>query len=146
MAASSTVINSTDVIVQVSEDSGSTYDTVGFATSASLSWSMDPRDVTTKDSGGRREILSGKTQWSISFEGFVTYSTSADIDKPNDIFTLADAKTSVGLRYGKLNTGDYVYTGNGYFTSYSQEAGVEDNNTFSVQFEGTSTLTQAAYA
>ena len=146
MAATGTVINSTDILVQVTEDSGTSYDTVGFCTSASLSWSMDVRDVTTKDSSGRREILPGKTNWNISFEGFVTYAAVSDVDMPNDIFTLADAKTSVGLRYGKLNTGDFVYTGNGYFTSYSQDAGVEDNNTFSVQFEGTSTLTQAAYS
>ena len=111
MAASSTVINSTEVVVQITEDSGSSYDTVGFATSASLSWSMSSRDVTTKDSSGRKEILSGKTEWSIDFEGFVTYSTATDVDKPNDIFALADAKTSVGLRYGRLTTGEYVYSG-----------------------------------
>jgi predicted secreted protein len=88
MAATGTVINSTDILVQVTEDSGSTYDTVGFCTSASLSWSMDVRDVTTKDSSGRREILPGKTNWNISFEGFVTYATVSDVDIPSDIFTL----------------------------------------------------------
>ena len=146
MAASSTPINSTAILVEISEDSGSTFDTVGFCTSASLSWSMDVRDVTTKDSGGRREVLPGKSQWSINFEGLVTYSTLTDVDKPNDIYSLADAKTSVVLKYGSLTTGEYDYQGSGYFSSYSQEAGVEDNNTFSASFEGTSTLTQAAVA
>ena len=146
MAASSTIINSTDVVIQITEDSGSSYDTVGFCTSCSLSWSMSERDVTTKDSSGRKEILPGKSEWSVDFEGGVTYSTATDVDKPNNIYTLADAKTSVGIRYGRLTTGEIVYTGNGYFTSYSQDAGVEDNNTFSVSFMGTSTLTQAAYS
>ena len=146
MAATGTPINSTDVVVQISEDSGSTYDTVGFATSASISWSQSTRDITTKDSSGRKEIASGKTEWSVTFDGLVTYATVSDVDIPSDIFTLADAKTSVTVRFGKLNTGDFVYTGAGYFTSYSQDAGVEDNNTFSVTFEGTGQLTQAAYS
>ena len=146
MAASGTPINSTSVLVQITEDSGSSYDTVGFATSASISWSMDPRDITTKSSAGNRAIAEGKKSWNVSFEGLVTYATVSDIDMPNDIFTLADARTSVGLRFGKLNSGDYIYTGNGYFSSYSQDAGVEDNNTFSVSFEGTGQLSQSSYA
>lgn len=144
MAAGTTPMNSTDILVELSEDSGSSFDTIGYCTSASLSWSMDVRDVTTKDSGGRREILPGKTQWNISFEGLVTYNTQTDKDKPNNIYTLADGKTAVVLKYGTTNTGDYDYQGSGYFTSYGQEAGVEDNNTYSATFEGTSTLTQAA--
>jgi len=146
MAATGTAINGTAIIVQISEDSGSTFDTVGKATSASLSWSMSPRDVSTKDSAGRKEILSGQSEWSVSFDGFVSYATVSDVDMPNDIFTLADAKTTVKIRYGSLNTGDFNYQGDGYFSSYNQEAGVEDNNTFSVEFSGTSTLTQAAQA
>jgi predicted secreted protein len=146
MAASGTPINSTSVLVQISEDSKATWDTVGFCTSASISLSMDPRDITTKSSAGNRAIAEGKKSWNVSFEGLVTYATVSDIDMPNDIFTLADARTSVGIRFGKLNSGDYIYTGDGYFSSYSQDAGVEDNNTFSVSFEGTGALTQAAYA
>jgi len=146
MAASGSPINSTNIVVQISEDAQSTWDTMGFATSASLSWSMDTRDITTKDSSGRRDIASGKTQWSVTFYGLATYATVADKDTPSDIFTLADAKTSVGIRYGYLNTGDFVYTGSGYFTNYSQDAGVEDNNTFSVTFEGTGQLSQSAYS
>jgi predicted secreted protein len=146
MAASGTPINSTSVLVQITEDSGTSYDTIAFATSASISWSMDPRDISTKSSAGNRAIAEGKKSWNVSFEGLVTYATVSDLDMPNDIFTLADARTSVGLRFGKLNSGDYVYTGSGYFTSYSQDAGVEDNNTFSVSFEGTGQLSQSSYA
>jgi predicted secreted protein len=105
---------------------------------------MDVRDITTKDSGGRREVAAGKIQWSINFEGLVTYATASDIDTPNAIYDLADGKTSVTLKYGSLSTGEYDYSGAGYFSSYSQEAGVEDNNTFSASFEGTGALTQAA--
>ena len=144
MAASSSPINGTDILVSISEDSGSSYDTIGFCTSANVSWSMDVRDITTKDDGGRRKIGSGKSSWSISCEGLVTYSTTTDVDKPNDIYTLADGKTSVFVKIGSATTGEYMYSGDSLITQYSQEAGVEDNNTFSVTFEGNGTLTQAA--
>lgn len=146
MAATGTPINSTSVLVQITEDSGTSYDNIAFCTSASVSWSMDVRDITTKDSAGNRDVAEGKKSWSVNFDGLVTYAAVTDSDMPNDIFTLADARTSVGIRFGKLNTGDYVYSGDGYFSSYSQDAGVEDNNTYSVSFEGTGALTQAAFA
>lgn len=46
------IMNATDVVIQISEDSGSTYDIIGRCTSASLSVSMETRDTTTKDSAG----------------------------------------------------------------------------------------------
>ncbi len=47
--ASTSIMNSTDVVIQISEDGGTTYDIIGRATSASLSTSMEVRDITTKD-------------------------------------------------------------------------------------------------
>ena len=51
------IMNSTDVVIQISEDSGTSYDIIGRATSASLSVSMEVRDTTTKDSAGGKKIL-----------------------------------------------------------------------------------------
>ena len=144
MAVTAAPINSTDVVVQITEDSGSTYDTVGSCTSASFSWSMDPRDITTKDSSGDRELAGGKIQGSISFDGLTRYDTATDVDRINDIYALADTRTSVGIRYGKVNTGDFVVTADGYFTSISLDSGVEDNHTFSVSFEISGAITMAA--
>ena len=50
--ASTSIMNATDVVIQISEDSGATYDIIGRANSASLSVSMETRDTTTKDSAG----------------------------------------------------------------------------------------------
>ncbi len=50
------IMNSTDVVIQISEDDGSSYDIIGRATSASLSVSMETRDTTTKDSRGGKKI------------------------------------------------------------------------------------------
>ena len=59
MAASTSVMNSTDVVIQVSSDDV-TYEIIGKMTSASLAVSMATRDTSTKDSSGWMEVLEGQ--------------------------------------------------------------------------------------
>lgn len=140
------IMNSTDVVIQISEDSGTTYDIIGRATSASLSVSMEVRDTTTKDSSGWQENLEGLKSWSLSGDGLVTYSISGDYDTPDDLFTLLSNRTLVKVKFGSATSGEIDYTGDAYLTSYEQEAGVEENVSFSFSFQGTGTLTQASVA
>ena len=145
MAATS-IMNSTDVVIQISEDSGTTYDIIGRATSASLSVSMETRDTTTKDSAGWQENLEGLKSWSLSGDGLVTYSITGDYDTPDDLFTLLSNRTLVKVKFGSETSGEIDYTGDAYLVSYEQEAGVEENVTYSFSFTGTGTLTQASVA
>jgi len=145
MAATS-IMNSTDVVIQISEDGGTTYDIIGRATSASLSVSMETRDTTTKDSAGWSEKLEGLKSWSLSGDGLVTYSITGDFDTPDDLFTLLTNRTLVKVKFGSTTSSEIDYTGDAYLTSYEQEAGVEENVTFSFAFEGTGVLTQASVA
>ena len=143
MAATS-IMNSTDVVIQISEDDGTTYDIIGRATSASLSVSMETRDVTSKDSAGWQENLEGLKSWSLSGDGLVTYSISGDYDTPDDLFTLLSNRTLVKVKFGSATSGEIDYTGDAYLVSYEQEAGVEENVTYSFGFTGTGVLTQAS--
>jgi TP901-1 family phage major tail protein len=143
MAATS-IMNSTDVVIQISEDGGTTYDIIGRATSASLSVSMETRDTTNKDSAGWQENLEGLKSWSLSGDGLVTYSISGDYDTPDDLFTLLSNRTLVKVKFGSETSGEIDYTGNAYLVSYEQEAGVEENVTYSFGFTGTGVLTQAS--
>ncbi len=144
--ASTSIMNSTDVVIQISEDDGLTYDIIGRATSASLSTSMEVRDTTTKDSAGWQENLEGLKSWSLSGDGLVTYSISGDYDTPDDLFTLLSNRTQVKVKFGSATSGEIDYTGDAYLTSYEQEAGVEENVSFSFGFTGTGVLTQASVA
>ena len=137
------IMNSTDVVIQISEN-GTDYDIIGRATSASLSVSMEVRDTTTKDSSGWQENLEGLKNWSLSGDGLVTYSISGDYDTPDDLFTLLSNRTLVKVKFGSATSGEIDYTGDAYLTSYEQEAGVEENVSFSFSFQGTGVLTQAA--
>ena len=143
MAATS-IMNSTDVVIQISEDGGTSYDIIGRATSASLSVSMETRDTTNKDSAGWQENLEGLKAWSLSGDGLVTYSISGDYDTPDDLFTLLSNRTLVKVKFGSATSGEIDYTGDAYLVSYEQEAGVEENVTYSFGFTGTGVLTQAS--
>jgi len=145
MAATS-IMNSTDVVIQISEDDGTSYDIIGRATSASLSVSMETRDTTNKDSAGWQENLEGLKAWSLSGDGLVTYSISGDFDTPDDLFTLLSNRTLVKVKFGSATSGEIDYTGDAYLVSYEQEAGVEENVTYSFGFTGTGVLTQASVA
>ncbi len=140
------IMNSTDVVIQISEDGGTTYDVIGRATSASLSVSMETRDTTTKDSAGWQENLEGLKAWSLSGDGLVTYSISGDFDSPDDLFTLLANRTQIKVKFGSATSGEIDYTGDAYLVSYEQEAGVEENVTYSFGFTGTGVLTQASVA
>ncbi len=139
-------MNSTDVVIQISEDGGTSYDIIGRATSASLSVSMETRDTTTKDSAGWQENLEGLKSWSLSGDGLVTYSITGDYETPDDLFTLLSNRTLVKVKFGSATSGEIDYTGDAYLVSYEQEAGVEENVTYSFGFTGTGVLTQASVA
>ena len=117
MAATS-IMNSTDVVIQISEDDGTSYDIIGRATSASLSVSMETRDTTNKDSAGWQENLEGLKSWSLSGDGLVTYSISGDFDTPDDLFTLLSNRTLVKVKFGSATSGEIDYTGDAYLVSY----------------------------
>jgi TP901-1 family phage major tail protein len=137
------IMNSTDVVIQISTD-GSTYDIIGRATSASLSVSMETRDTTTKDSAGWQENLEGLKNWSLSGDGLVTYSISGEYETPDELFTILSNRTAIDVKFGSMTTGEIDYSGKAYLVSYEQEAGVEENVTYSFSITGTGVLTQAS--
>ena len=144
MAASTAIMNATDVLIQFSTD-GTTYDEVGRMTSASLSISMETRDTSTKDSAGWRELLEGQKSWSLSGDGLVVYSLTG-ADGFSDLYGYLNGRTNLYVKFGSVGSGEKVYSGRGFITSLDQEAGMEDNTTFSFSFEGTGALTEAANA
>ena len=139
MAASTSVMNSTDVVIMVASE------IVGKMTSASLSVTMATRDISTKDSAGWMEVLEGQKSWTLSGEGLVVYNNTGKAT-PDDIYTYLSNRTAVTIEFGSETTDEKYYTGSGYFTEFSTDAGVEDNATFSFSFQGTGTLTQGTQA
>jgi len=141
MAASTSIMNATDVLIQFSTD-GVTYSEVGRCTSASLSVSMETRDTSNKDSAGWRELLEGQKSWSLSGDGLVTYNI-ASADGYSDLWGYLTGRTKLYVKFGSTTTDEKYYSGQGFLTSLDQEAGMEDNVTYSLSFEETAALTEA---
>mgnify|MGYP003113122998 CR=1 FL=1 len=137
MAASTSVMNSTDVVIIVASE------IVGKMTSASLSVSMATRDTSTKQSAGWMEVLEGQKSWTLSGEGLVVYNNTGKAT-PDDIYTYLSNRTAVAIEFGSETTDEKYYAGSGFFTEFTTDAGVEDNATFSFSFQGTGVLTQAS--
>ena len=135
MAASTSVMNSTDVVIKVGSE------IVGKMTSASLSVSMATRDTSTKESAGWMEVLEGQKSWTLSGEGLVVYNNTGKAT-PDDIYTYLSNRTAVAIEFGSETTDEKYYSGSGFFTEFTTDAGVEDNATFSFSFQGTGVLTQ----
>jgi TP901-1 family phage major tail protein len=144
MAASANPINGTAYVLKVSTDAGVSWDTVAHVQSASFSAGMEPRDTTTKDSAGWRELGEGLRSWSMTGSGLVAYSVGTDEASPKNLFDIYTARTKAKFQFTTANTGDFEWEGDGYITEFSQESGVEDNVTFSISIEGSGPLAVAA--
>lgn len=131
--ATTGILNSTDLRVYV----GGTA--IAHATDASISISMSPRDVTTFDSNGWRELLEGLRQFSISSSSLYAMDAAYGV---SDLATLLTGRTTATVRFSTSETGDEVYEGTCYTTSLElNSSGAEDNGSYSVSFEGTGALT-----
>ena len=114
--ATAGVFNGTNFLLKYSVDGGSNYTNLGHTTSASISFSMDTPESTSKDSGGFREVIAGVRSVEISFDGLVAQFTTGE-------------------------TGDPVYTADGFVSSIEVSAEAENPVSYSGTFVATGTVT-----
>lgn len=139
--ATAGIINGTDLLVYTSSDGGTTYTAITHASSASISFNMDVREASTKDSEGYKESLEGQRSFTVEAEAMTALDAANGFE---DIYDLWVARTKIKIKFGTGEAGDRVYTGDAYITSVSVDSGVEDSSSFSVSFEGTGALTTAS--
>ena len=138
------VLNGTSVIVKTGTAGSETE--IAFCTNASLSLSMDTRDISNKSSAGWRELLEAQMSWTVSCEGLVAFKDSSGtaVKSYDDLVTDLVARTqfSIVVTPASTSSGDYYWSGSCYITSIEQSDPLEDNVTWSATFEGTGALTQ----
>jgi len=133
------VINSTLVAVYVLD---TTYKKIAHMNDASFSLSMEPRDITTKDSAGYRALLEGLRSWSMSSSNLFAFDAGYGVE---ELRALLVARTPITLRWATQVSGDQYVQGSAYLTSVEENSpGAEDNVSFSVTFEGTGAVTIAS--
>jgi len=126
--ATTGVFNGTNLIITVEGT------TVGHTTSCTLSLSNDLPEATTKDSSGFQEVIAGVMSGEISFEGLVAYDDSANAIEMADYLL---ARTQLTCVFGTAESGDDVYTAEGFLSSVEMSAEMESP----VSYSGSITLT-----
>ena len=127
--------NATNVVLSVTN--GGSLQEIAHCTSASLSVNLDLRDSTTKESGGFQANLAGLKSWELSGEGFIDVDGVAGKADSEELFTIMMAGTKVACTFGLSGM---LYSGDGIITSFSIDAGVEENATYSITITGTGAL------
>ena len=130
------IMNGTLLVLQVSTD-GSSFTNIGHSTSASLSFSLDTPEATSKDSGGYREVIAGTRSIEISFDGLVAYDDSVDIDT---LLGYANNRTKIHARFGTAVSGDTTYAVQGFLSSIEYTADSEAPITFSGTFTSSGSI------
>lgn len=128
--ATTSVFNGTNLLLSVEGD------VLGHTTSCSLSLSNDLPEATTKDSNGFQEVIAGVISGEISFDGLVDYSDTANAIELADYLL---ARTQITCVFGTAETGDAIYTAEGFLSSVEQSAEMESP----VSYSGSITLTGA---
>lgn len=116
---------------------------VGGSTSASLNMNIAEIDVSSKDSFGRKEILPGQTDWSIS--GDFIDDVGVSNYEFEDFHTLYKNRTVVQVRFSENVTGAKYYIGSAYLTSVNRDAPLEDAVTGAFTLTGTGLLAVKTY-
>jgi hypothetical protein len=132
--ATTGVFNGTNLILTVEGA------TIGHTTSCSMSLSMDTPEATTKDSNGFSEYIGGVKGGEISFEGLVAYDDSANAIEMADYLL---ARTQLTCVFGTAETGDAVYTAEGFLSSVEMSAEMEAAVTYSGSITITGAITKS---
>jgi predicted secreted protein len=148
MAQTTGIINASSIRVFL----GTTDDSevvVDHVTECSISLSTDIRDITTKTSGGWREILPALKSASLSLSGLFAedatnnFNQLVDHQIAGELLYVVFTNTGTGT---SANAGDEQFDVSGYITSLEQTAGTEDNVTFSMTLEITGTVVREVIA
>ena len=141
--ATNNVINGTLAVIKTGTNNA-TATAIALSTNASLSFTMETRDISNKSSAGWRELLEAQRSWSVSCEGLYAFlsASGAAVKNYDDFWALMNTRSPMYIEISTGVTGDKYYGGQCYITSLEQSAPMEDNMTYSMSFEGTGALTE----
>ena len=139
--ATTGVVNSTLFALYAGDG---TYTKIAHSTDASISQAGEPRDITSKDSGGYRGLLEGLRSWSASGSFLLALDAGFGFE---DLYTLWKDRTKLTVRFTTAVDDDQYYQGFCYISSLEGSSpGAEDNATFSLSLEGTGVITIGPYS
>lgn len=135
--ATTNVINTT--LLTFRTGAGPTGTVVARQNDVTFSVNHEPRDITTKDSAGWRELLEGLRSYELSVSGLLAYDDSHTVFTASvGIEALLRARTATTWILGTAVSGDVKMSGTGYYTSLEIGSPDQENNlTYSATMQGT---------
>ncbi|RCW38663.1 phage tail tube protein [Marinilabilia salmonicolor] len=137
-------INGTDLLLF--HDDGAAQTPFAGSTSHSLSINNELRDAATKDSADWLEKIYGRSDWSISCDGLVSFTDTYNYEQ---LFDMMLAKEDIDVVFalnaaGTPDTSNTQYTGTVKIESLELTAPDNDNSTYSVTLQGSGPITKVA--
>lgn len=115
---------------------------IGQISDASITINGETRDVSNKTTGEWRALLEGQLSWSISASAMYIPNAAWNVE---DAFSALTGRTTVTVKWGSSDSGDFEYSGSAYITNISLNSpGQNDTVVYDVQFEGTGALSEVA--
>lgn len=118
-------------------DPNGTFKQIAFARSAIISMSRDMKEIASSTSGIYKEYRPLRIQWSTSIDGLLS-------DKQAELYSLFEAGKALDISWqdGNQNTPiNFFYRGKAYIKSLVLTGNIHEMATFSVELQGTGTLT-----
>jgi predicted secreted protein len=107
---------------------------ISFSSSCSVSFTSSVIDVSSKDSGGYKEIKgSGQKSFSLSTNAMFAFEASRGISYLEDLW---QSGANISVAFTTNVDGDKQWYGSGKITNINAQGGTEDSASFSVDIEG----------
>ena len=119
------------------KDPDGTFMQIAFARRATISMSREMIEVASSTSGIYKEYLPLRIKWSASIDGLLS-------DKQEELYSLFEAGKALDILWQDDNQNlaiNFLYRGKSYIKSLVLTGNIHEMATFSVELQGTGTLT-----
>ena len=149
------LVNANNLRLYVIDSSSGAKITVAHSQSVSLDISNSLIDVTTKDSNSWTERISGQKSFSLSTDGLLDYGVTTGQTNGIGVADWAIAGSELFFDFGfdsnanasaGPETGDVVYRGAGFISSFGKSGGTDDAPTYSISIDGNGALVKSTVA
>lgn len=144
MACSTTIVNTSLLTLYFETDVAGTFEKVAHSTDATISFSAETVDITSKDTQGYRDTLAGLRSWTANLTAFIDYSSTLGQEELVDKWIAGEC---VKIRFTTNVSGDIYYEGDATITSVElNSSGAEEAASFSITLENAGAITKGTVA
>ena len=144
MACSTTIVNTSLLTLYFDSDGAGAWEKAAHSTDATISFSAETVDITSKDTSGYRDTIAGLKSWSANLTAFIDYSATWGQEELVDKWLAGEC---VKIRFTTDVTGDVYYEGDATITSVElNSSGAEEAASFSLSLENAGAITKGTIA